>query len=115
MCSNQLLDGDDGGTGLVAFNIVFKLFAELLDEGDRWHSSRVAERAEGAAQHVFCQVLNIIDVFFIAAAVVDAGEGLLDPVRALATRNTPAAGFVLIKSNRAKSKFDNGHGLIEHN
>ena len=113
-CSDELLDGDDGGSGFVAFDVVFKLFAELLDEADGGHGRCVAERAEGAAHHVFGEVLDVVDVFLVAAAVVDAGEGLLDPVGALAAGDAPAAGFVLVEGDGAEGEFDDGDGLVEH-
>src|ERR1700722_6553774 len=101
MCSDQLFYGDDGGSGFVACNIVFKLFAELLDECDSGHGCCVTERTEGAAQHVFGEILNVVDVLLIPAAIVDAGKSFFDPIRALAAGNAPAAGFVLIKSDGA--------------
>src|SRR5271154_179625 len=114
MCSDQLFYGDDGGSGLVACDIVFKLFAELLDEGDGGHGCCVTERTEGTTQHVFGEILNVVDILLIAAAVIDAGKGLPDPVRALAAGNAPAAGFVLVKSDGAQSEFHDGYSFIEH-
>ena len=110
----SLLNGDDGGSGLAAFNIVFKLFAELFDEAEGGHRSGVAERAEGAAHHVFGEVLDVVDVFFGAATGVDAGEGLLDPVGAFAAGDAPAAGLVLVEGDGAEGEFDDGDGLVEH-
>ena len=52
----------------LAVEMVFKLFAEFLDEGDGGHRRCVAERAEGAAQHVFGEVADVVDVLFDAAA-----------------------------------------------
>src|SRR5260370_20074644 len=91
MCADQLFNGDDGGSGLVAIDVVFELFAELLDEAQGGHGCCVAERAEGAAHHVFGEVLDVIHILARAAAVVDAGEGLLDPVGALSAGEAPAA------------------------
>src|SRR5271156_2705482 len=105
MCSDQLFYGDGGGSGFVACDVVFKLFAALLKEGDGGHGCCATERAEGAAQHVFGEILNVVDVLLIASAVVDAGEGLLDPVRAFAAGNAPAAGFVLVKSDGSQGEF----------
>src|ERR1700760_2486592 len=113
MCSDQLFYGDDGGSGLIACGVVFKLFAELLDEGDGRHGCCVAEWAEGAAQHVFGEILNVVDVLLIASTVLDAGEGLLDPVCALATGNAPATGFMLVERGSAQGEFDDGDGLVE--
>jgi hypothetical protein len=70
--------------------VIFELFAELLDEAERGHRRCVAERAEGAAHHVFGEVLNVVDVF-LAAAGVEAGQRLLEPVRAFAAGDAPAA------------------------
>ena len=98
----------------LAFDVVFKLFAELLDEAERGHRRGVAERAEGAAHHVLGEVLDVVDVFLRAAAVVDAGERLLDPVRAFAAGDAPAAGFVLVEGDGAQGELDDGDGLVEH-
>src|ERR1700733_11081792 len=113
MCSDQLFYGDDGGSGLVACDVVFKLFAELLDEGDGGHGCCVSERTEGAAQHVFGKILNVVDVLLAPAAIVDAGECFLDPICAFAAGNAPATGFMLVKSDSPQGEFHDGHGLVE--
>src|SRR5665213_2304252 len=112
-CTHQLLHGDDGGPGLVAFDIVFEFLAELLHESESWHRCCIAERAEGAAHHVLGEVLNVIDVLLVAAAVVDTGQGLLDPVRTLAAGDTPATRLMLIEGDGAKRELYDGHTLIE--
>src|SRR5437763_16163940 len=90
-CSDQRLHGNDGCPGLVPGDVVFKFFAELLHEAECRHCGSIAQRAERSAHHVFRQVLDVIDIFLRTAAVVHAGQGLLDPVRALAAWNAPAA------------------------
>src|ERR1700678_3396953 len=98
-CSDKLLNRDDGGSGFVAFDVVFELFTKFFYEAECGHGSCVAERAEGAAHHVVGEVLNVVDVLFAAATVVDAGEGFLDPVRAFAAGDAPTAGLVLIEGD----------------
>src|SRR5260370_29731054 len=105
-CSNQLLHRDDGCPCLVAGDVIFKLLAELLDKAEGRHRRCVAQRTERPAHHVFGKVLNVIDVFFAAAAVVDAGESLLDPVGALAAGNAPAAGTMLGEGDGGKGEFE---------
>src|SRR6185312_13890475 len=73
----------------LAVQVIFKLVAKLLYERDSRHGRRVAQRAEGAAQHVFRQVLDVVDVFFSAEAGVKARERLLQPVRTFAAGNAP--------------------------
>src|SRR5882762_10136656 len=101
-CADELLDGDDGSAGLVAFDVVLELLAELLYESEGRHGGCIAEWAEGAAHHIFGEVLDVVDVLLAAAAVVDAGEGLLDPVGAFAAGDAPAAGLVLVEADDAK-------------
>src|SRR6267378_4458101 len=74
-CSDQLFHRDDRCPGLIAGDIVFKLFAEFFDKAERRHCRCVAERAERSAHHVFGKVLNVVDVLLAATAVVHAGEG----------------------------------------
>jgi hypothetical protein len=52
----------------LALQVILKFFAPLLDEGDGRHSGCVAERAEGAAQHVFGKIADVVDVFVDRAA-----------------------------------------------
>src|ERR1700689_4899593 len=58
----------------VAVQVIFKLLAKLLDESDGRHRGCIAERAECAAEHVFREVLDVIDVGFGAEAGVETGE-----------------------------------------
>lgn len=51
-----------------AVQMVFKLFTKLFDEGDGGHGGGVAEGAEGAAQHVFSEVADVVDVPIDGAA-----------------------------------------------
>ena len=113
-CSNELFDGDDGCSCLVTVDVFFEFFAEFLDEAKGGHRGCVAERAEGAAHHVFREVLHVIDILLCAAAVVDAGESLLDPVRAFAAGDAPSAGLVLVEGDGAEGEFDDRDGLVEH-
>src|SRR5665213_309757 len=80
-----------------AFEVLLKLLAELLDEAERRHRRCVSKWAERPAHHVFGEVLDVVDVLFIAAAGVEAGQRLLDPVRAFAAGDAPAAAFVLVE------------------
>ena len=116
-CGSGSPTGSIGMRGLAsraAGDVVFELFAEFLYEAERGHRGGVAERAEGAAHHVFGEVLDVVDVLLCAAAGVDAGEGLLDPVRALAAGDAPAAGLVLVEADGAEGELDDGDGLVEH-
>src|SRR5215469_9284116 len=80
----------------LALQILLKLRAELLYKSKRGHRRRIAQRAERAAQHVLGQVLNVVDVFLVAAAGVKTHQRFLQPIRSLATRNTPPAALVLV-------------------
>src|ERR1700674_2696732 len=45
-----------------AVQMCFKIFAEFLYEADDRHSRCIAERAKGSAQHVFGEVLHVLDI-----------------------------------------------------
>src|SRR5579883_330378 len=91
--------------------VVFKLFPELLDKSNRRHGRRIAQRAEGTAQHVFRQITDIVEVLVHSAAGMDPSNRLLQPVRSFTARNTPSAAFMLIEGNGAQRKF-NDAGLV---
>ena len=94
--------------------MIFKLFAKLFDEGDGRHGRRVAERAERAAQHVFREVLNVVNVGFASKASVKAGERFLEPVGAFAAGNTPSAALVLVELHGSQGKLDHADGVVQH-
>src|SRR5262249_26956449 len=52
--------------------VIFKFVAPLLHDADSRQSGGIAERAEGAAEHIFRQVAHEIDVFRAAEAGVEA-------------------------------------------
>src|ERR1700754_3338782 len=60
--ADEFIGGDEGLLGAMALQILFKLAAELLHEAERGHGCCVAERAEGAAHHVFGEVLDVVNV-----------------------------------------------------
>src|ERR1700679_1789851 len=100
-------------TGL-AVQVVLKLFAELLYEGYRRHRRRIAKRAKRPAEHVFSQVLNVVDVLGNTKAGVKTCERFLEPVRAFAARDAPAATFVLIETDGTQRELDDT-GLVIDN
>src|SRR3954452_15667932 len=95
-----------------AFQVVLKFFSEFFYEGDRRHRRGVAQRAEGAAQHVFCEILHVVDIFHHSTAGMKTDERLLQPVRSLAAGNAPSAAFVLIKLHRAECEFHNALRVV---
>src|ERR1700761_1950690 len=105
MCSCKLgfadrLNLNEQRFSALALEILLELRAELLYKAVRGHGGLVAQRVERAAQHVFGQVLNVVDVLLVAAAGMKTRERLLQPVRALATRNAPATALVLVEPDR---------------
>ena len=78
-----------------------KLASELLHESNRGHGCGITQRAERAAQHGLGQVLNQLDVFLASAAGVHARQRLLQPRRALAAGDAPAAAFVRVELHQA--------------
>src|SRR5438045_1259725 len=97
-----------------AFQVVLKFFSEFLYEGDRGHRRGVAQRTEGAAQHVLCEVLHVIDIFSDSAAVVETNQRLLQPVRAFAAGNAPSATLMLVELHGAQGEFHNALGIVDH-
>src|ERR1017187_6928303 len=95
--SNQLLLGHHRRSRLLAVDIILKLLAKLLHESQRRHGRRIAQRAERPAHHVLGQVLHVLDVLLLPAALIHARQRLLDPIRAFAARNAPAATLVLVE------------------
>src|SRR5277367_1099615 len=47
----------------LAVQVIFKLFSEFFYECHRRHRGCVSQRAERFSQHVFREVINVIDVF----------------------------------------------------
>ena len=109
-----VLFGHEGDAGAISGDVILELLTEFFDEGDGGHGGGVAERAEGAAHHVFGEVLDVVDVLGVAAALVDAGEGFLDPVGAFAAGDAPAAALVLVELDGAQGELDDRYGLVEH-
>src|SRR4051794_38055525 len=96
-----------------AFQVCFEFFAELLDHADYGHGSSVAERAEGAPQHVLAEVAQVIDVLHDATTGVKADERLLQPVGTFATGNAPATTLVLIELDGAEEELDDAGLVVE--
>ncbi len=76
-----------------AIQVCFKFFAELLYEADDGHGRCVAERAEGAAQHVLGEVAEVVDILCHSGPGMEALEGLRQPVRALRGRECTSRSF----------------------
>src|SRR5665213_3860687 len=98
----------------LAVQVVLKLFAELLNKSDGRHSRCVAERAKGATQHVFRQVLNVVDIFCFAKSGVKARQRFLEPVSAFAARYAPAATLMLIKADSTQCEFHHAGLVVDH-
>ena len=94
--------------------MVFKFFAKLLNERHGRHGRGITQRAKCTPQHVLRKVVHVVDVLFQPAARVEARQSLLQPVGTLATRNAPAAAFMLVKLDRPQGKLDHASSLVEH-
>ena len=93
--------------------IVFKFVAELFDDADGGHRGGVAQRAEGAAQHVFGKVADHNDVALRACSLDESGEQLFEPGGAFAAGDAPAAAFVLVEAHNAEGDADHVGIFIE--
>src|SRR6516162_6559764 len=81
--------------------MVFELVAEFGDDADSGHCGGVAERAEGASEHVLGKLADQVNVFGASEAGMEAIEHLLEPGGALTAGDAPAAGFVGVKMHDA--------------
>src|ERR1700733_6592193 len=108
--------------GALAVEMIFELVAPFLDDADRGQRGGVAERAEGAPEHVFRQLVDQRNVFLSAGTCVEAVEHFLEPRRAFAAGDAPAAGFVRIEMHDAAGNVhhagifihDHGAARAEH-
>src|SRR5215472_1800115 len=84
-----------------SLQVIFEFVAEFLHDADGGHRGGVAERAEGAAEHVLGELADQVDVFRAAEAGVEALQHSIEPVRAFAAGDAPAAGFVRVEVHDA--------------
>src|ERR1700730_4379679 len=98
----------------LAIQMIFKLFSEFLHERHGGHCCRVSERTECLAQHVFGEIVHIIDVLRYTPARMETNQSFLQPVRAFAARDTPAAALVPVELHRAQRKLDDASIVVEH-
>src|SRR6266481_4076534 len=97
----------------LAVQMILKLLPKLLDERHGRHGRGITQRAERPAQHVFRQVVHVVDIFFHAAARVKANQCLFQPVRTFAAGDAPAATLVLVKLHGPQSKLEYAGSLVE--
>src|SRR4030095_12312849 len=95
--------------------MVFKFLAKLLHERDDRHRGRVPQWAERASEHVFCEILNIVDILPHSSAFMESDQCFLEPVSAFAAWDAPSAALVLIELDRAERKFHNAGRVVEYN
>src|SRR5437867_9640303 len=80
-----------------AFQMGLEFAPPFIDDGHRRDGRGVTQRAEGPAKHVLRQVLDVVDVLAQPAAVMETRERLLEPIRAFAAGNAPAAALMLVE------------------
>src|SRR5262245_30844392 len=96
----------------LSFQVLLEFMPPLLHNRHGWNRGSVAQRTEGTAQHVFRQVINVIDVFANAAAGVEADQRFLQPIGAFAAGNTPSATLVPVKLHDAQGEFDHASLIV---
>src|ERR1039458_4163646 len=89
----------------LAVQMVFKFFSELLHKRHGGHCGRVSEWTECFPQHVFREVIDVVDIFFQPRAGMEARQRLLQPVGAFAAGDAPAAAFMLIELDGAQGEL----------
>src|SRR6266404_7452859 len=95
--------------------MLLKFVAPFLHDADGGQSGGVAKRAEGAAQHIFSEVADQIDIFRASKASVEALEHLAQPCCAFAAGDAPAAGFVRVEMHDAARHVDHASVFVHHN
>src|ERR1700722_14517905 len=96
-----------------SFQMIFKFLAELFHEGDHRHRGRITQRTECSSQHVFRQILHVVDVFLHAPTRMEPNQRFLQPVCSLAAGNAPSATFVLVKFHRAEREFHDALRVVD--
>src|SRR5581483_4743421 len=94
--------------------MIFKLLTELLDESHGRHRCGITQRAKCSAQHVFRQVIHVIDVFLYSATIVETDQRLLQPVGTFPAGNAPATALMLIKLHSAQCEFHDAGCVVEY-
>src|SRR6266849_3196283 len=81
--------------------MLLEFVAPLLYDADGGQRGSVTERAEGAAQHVFGELADEVDIFGAPEAGMEAIEHLAQPTGAFAAGDAPAAGLVRVEMHDA--------------
>src|SRR5258708_12137808 len=98
----------------LSIQMIFKFFSEFLHERHGGHCRRISQRTERLPQHVFGELVHIIDLFLDPPARMEPNQSLLQPVRTFATRDTPTAALVPVELHRAQSEFDDTTAIVHH-
>src|SRR5687767_4884922 len=99
-------------TALLA-DVELELVAEQLDVGHDGHGGRVAERAERLAEDHVADVPQLVDLGKPALAVLELGEDVLHPVRALAAGRALAARLVAVELRHVERQVDHAHLVVD--
>src|SRR6266851_2192660 len=94
--------------------MLLEFVAPLLHDADGGQRRGVAERAKRAAQHIFGDVADEVDIFGTPEAGVEAIEHLAQPGGAFAAGDAPAAGLVRVEMHDAAGHVHHA-GVFVHN
>src|SRR5713226_3704942 len=94
--------------------MLLEFVAPLLHDADGGQRRGVAKRAEGAAQHIFGEVADKVDIFRAPEAGVEAIEHLAQPGGAFTAWNAPAAGFVRVEMHDAAGHVHHAGVFVHH-
>src|SRR6185312_6477548 len=96
-----------------AFQMRFEFAPPLIDNGHGRNRSSIAQRAESAAQHVLCQILDVVNVLAQTAAVVEPDQRLLEPVCSFTTGDAPTAAFMLVELHHPQRELDHAGRVVQ--
>ena len=101
----------------VAFDFLFEVFGELLQDGFDDPIGAVGEAADGGAGHDALGEADFheqVEVLGAAAAFVDAVDDLVGPGGAFAAGGALAAGFVGVEADAVTGDGDHVGGVVHH-
>src|SRR5687768_18325667 len=81
----------------LVLDVMHEFVAIVLDESAHRHRRRVTQRADRAALDVVGDVVQKVEIFELALAVLDTVDHAVEPAGALAARRALPAGFFIVE------------------
>src|SRR6185437_1863783 len=100
--------------GALSVEVVLEFVAPFLDDTNGRQRRGIAQWTEGAAEHVFRELVNQRDIFRATSAFMETVEHFSQPGCTLATRNAPAAGFMRVEMHDAASHIHHASVFVHY-